>query len=289
MESVWQHTLMNELRIDPRERPVLVVQPVLAPAGTAEKTAQAMFEKFGCPGFYTTSQSALALFGTGAEDGVVLDCGDGVTHCVPVVDGAPIKHAAARLEVAGRDVTDYMVKLLAEDDIFLSSSTSERDIVEAIKEHLSYVALDYNAENGKPRDAVAASYTLPDGEVVRPTRARFQASELLFTPSIVGKDTAGVSRLIAEAVAAAGRPDVARNIVLVGGSARMTGFADRVRTDLAKLGVGGANVVCPENPQTFAWLGGSVLAGKHAEFCDMCISKKQYDEFGPSILDTIKM
>ena len=63
-------------------------------------------------GAYIAIQAVLTLYAQGLNTGVVVDSGDGVTHICPVVDGFGITHTTKRLDVAGRDITDYLIKLL---------------------------------------------------------------------------------------------------------------------------------------------------------------------------------
>merc|ERR1711904_640491 len=72
----------------------------------------AMFELYGFGHCNVSIQAMLTLYAQGLLTGCVVDTGDGVTHVVPVFDGFVPQNLIRRLDVAGRHVTRYLIKLL---------------------------------------------------------------------------------------------------------------------------------------------------------------------------------
>uniref|UniRef100_A0A3B5LLR0 Zgc:101810 n=1 Tax=Xiphophorus couchianus TaxID=32473 RepID=A0A3B5LLR0_9TELE len=113
MLHLWDYTFGPErLNISPSECKILLTEPPMNPTKNREKIAEVMFEKYQFHGIYVAIQAVLTLYAQGLLTGVVVDSGDGVTHICPVYEGYSLPHLTRRLDIAGRDITRYLIKVV---------------------------------------------------------------------------------------------------------------------------------------------------------------------------------
>jgi actin-related protein len=289
MEKVWHHTLYSELRVSPEEHPILLTEAPINHKQNREKMTQIMFEVFNVPCLYVSVQSVLALYSSGRTSGVVLDSGDGISHTVPIYEGYAIPHAIQRINLAGKHLTEYLRKILA-DRGYNFTTAAEYEIVQDIKEKMCYTVenFDSSMKEAEESHACEKNYELPDGRKILIGNERFRCPEILFNPSLAGIDCEGVHKYCYDSVMKCDnevRKDLFQNILLSGGSTLFDGMGHRMWKQIHEMApsTNAIKILAPPERKYSVWLGGSILASL-STFQTMWINKQEYDDSGPQII-----
>lgn len=290
MERIWNYIYQEELKVQTEEHPILLTEAPLNPRSNRDMAAQIMFETFNIPALYISIQAVLSLYASGRTTGIVLDSGDGVTHSVPVYEGFSIPGAIQRIDIAGRDVTDYFQILLRKESGVRLTTSAESEIAKEIKERECFITIDPRKE---AKDWITRQkrreYRLPDGQTIELGSERWNCNEILFDPEIIGSESAGLHSLVCNSINRVDldlRASLFSNIVLSGGTTMTRGFGDRLLKEIKQVAVKDIKIkiFAPPERKISTWVGGSILASL-STFKKMWVSAEEYNE-NPELIHT---
>jgi len=301
MQYVWDYTFNEKLQVQPKDCKIMLTEAPMNPQANRKKMAEVMFEKYGFKAVYVAIQAVLTLYAQGLLTGVVVDSGDGVTHIVPVYEGFALPHLTRRLDIAGRDVTRYLIKLLLLRG-YAFNRTADFETVRQIKEKLCYVGYDMGLEKrlGFETTVLVETFQLPDGRIIRVGNERFEAPEVLFQPHLIEVEGGGMADQLFDCINKADvdtRPEFYNHIVLSGGSTMYPGLPSRLekeiknlylekvlkgkKENLAKFKV---RIEDPPRRKHMVFLGGAVLAEIMKDKDNFWMNKSEWQEQGEAVL-----
>lgn len=294
MNKLWRHTADDQLRMAVGGEPdeidchgVLLTDSPTNSKANREKLTKVMFEQFRIANFYIAAQAVLSLYATGRTTGIVCDCGQSMSHTVPIFEGYAMPHAVQRVALAGQTLTDYLARILTESKI----NVLTRDLLpvaDQIKEQLCQVSMDFDNEvdvfGGKEKQ-----FTMPDGTEVTVHNQIIRCPELLFRPVMDSLDCKGLHELVHKTAMdcdADVRKDLFGNVVMAGGTTMFPFMRERLQEDVQKKVAESVKVkvTSPPERRVSAWIGGSILSSL-AQFKNMWISQGDYREHGPNIVN----
>ena len=203
MGILWEYCIRKKLGIkgDLSGRKILLTEAPSNPNENKKKMGEIVFEKLNLGCFNIEPQAKLSLYCEGLDTGIILDSGDGVTHCIPIAYGYIIHPKIKRLDIAGRHITDYLTKLLQLKG-YAFNSTADFELVREMKEKYCFVSCDIESDRRLDKETTYYNtvHRLPDGRKIRISSERFEAPEILFNPYLIRNESPGVHEMLYNAI-----------------------------------------------------------------------------------------
>ncbi|GLE05539.1 hypothetical protein PINS_up014562 [Pythium insidiosum] len=263
--ELWTHLFDELLRADPREHALVATAPLFAPAAIDDTMQQVVFEEFGFPAFCRVASAEMSVRSsaqsapTTPSCHLVIDSGFSFTHVVPVINGRVARDAVKRVNVGGKLLTNYLKQIVSYRQY---NVMDEAVVMNELKEALCYCSLSFTDDVKRlhaDRNA-RARWLLPDfvrtfhgrrleatddpskfsadPQIVEMGLERVTVPEVLFHPSDIGIEQAGLAETIMQSLALCPRETqstLLANVLLVGGNTKLPNFAERLVQDLRPL------------------------------------------------------
>eukprot|EP00732_Lithocolla_globosa_P002592 Lithocolla_globosa_v1_NODE_1746_length_2364_cov_123.437419.p1 type:complete len:371 gc:universal NODE_1746_length_2364_cov_123.437419:1494-382(-) len=285
MEKLWYHCFYNELRTDPVESPIMLIEAPETLSSETEKMVEIMFD-WNVPMVCVGQPLALSLATSGMSSGVVLDIGES-SRTMVIRDGIPQMETFQKVDIGGGDLTSHMSRLVTRRGYSGFDRPGGLEMSQDIKEKLGQVC-------GSPSDLDASiasklsdsTYELPDGNVLSLTSQETHACpEALFHPPLLGMEEEGVPQLVQKSLSVNPSEDLYQHVVLSGGSTLFPGFPERLQKELTALSGETVKLWAPKHRLYSAWLGGALVASLPPP-STRWVTKGEFEEAGPHIVHT---
>lgn len=314
--EIWDYLINYKFKeMDTKETNLIITEPYFNFRALQNNTDEILFEEYGFKSILRTNTGYLSAMKLKSESNplgcIVVDSGFSFTHIVPYVyeenqGFMKLKSGIRRIDVGGKALTNHLKEIISYRQINVMDETY---VINQCKEDVCFVAQDIDKVDyySVTRDYILPDFTnvrrgyvrkpewkaksrvdptSTDPQFVRLANERFLVPEILFHPSDVGINQVGIVEAIVDSINSLPkqiRPILYKNIILIGGNVKISGFKDRVYAGVRSYCPSQfeVNVFLPDDPVIHPWLGGKSLANNHADILNqLVITKKQYDESG---------
>ncbi|KAI9349486.1 actin family [Zopfochytrium polystomum] len=296
------------LNVDPSGTDLILTQPPFNFPLLARQYDEVVFEEYGFQSCLRATGAELCAwhseFVSPRQDCLlVIDSGFSFTHVIPLLRGRPIEGAIRRINVGGKLLTNHLKEIVSYRHFNMMDKTA---IVNDMKEQCCFVSRDFDVDMKLARKgATAVEYVLPDfqrvmkgfvrtqdtmltdtDQTITLNRERFMVPELVFHPSDIGIDQAGLAEAVFESVSCCHQElqgPLFANILIVGGNACLPGFPHRLYSELRPLVSMDLvlQIHTPANPVRHVWQCGAMWgASCPDQFKAQAMSRAWYMEHG---------
>lgn len=297
----FSNIFTSELKINPEEYNLLITEPPHNTNKNRETLYQIMFENIKSKACYIANSSILSVFAAGKTSGISVDSGEACSHFLPVYEGYGIKQALNTSYIAGKELNEFLMKLLSEKGNNLNFSEFQLKIILSdIKEKFNYISNEYENELhnfSKKSETFYTDYSLPDQSIIKLGTEKFRCPEALFNPNLIGKGYGdGWHERINKSVLSLDlkkeddeeekiKKELYSNIILSGGNSMFKGLPERIVNETTKIsGLNYCDVIAIPERKYSSWIGGSILSSISV-FQSLWITKEDYEENGSYIIN----
>ncbi|KAK9458903.1 actin family [Lipomyces oligophaga] len=244
---------------------------------------------------------------------LIVDLGYSASTITPIIENVAFYPSIRKLTVGGKLLRNYLKETIS---FRYYNMMDETYIVDKIKEQCCFISNSYDKdlETCKKvafaKNPLSIEYVLPratatgfkqghirevsenrdpDDQILTLANERFSVPEILFHPSDIGLQQAGLAEAIMQSVAAVPDPDVQdlllSNVVFIGGSTLFPGFRKRIHDELQTLVPSRVNLRMgfPDDPISYTWQGGAKLGLKPSRLKALQVTRREYQEHGSNI------
>ncbi|KAG8928772.1 Actin- protein 6 [Tulasnella sp. 418] len=324
-KAIWDLSFSKSaLSADPRELSLLVTEPYFNLPAIKDTYDQLIFEEYEFQSYSRGSPASFIPYGvlfnendrhSSPECMLIVDSGFSFTHVVPLLSGKIVWSGVRRIDVGGKFLTNQLKEVISYRHYNMMDQTY---IVNDIKEKCCYVSQSFESDlltcrNNPRNNKIVQEYVLPDFSINRlgfvrtsadkSTRAlsdeeakmpvvymgneRFSVPELLFNPSDIGLEQAGLPETIAHSISSLPQDLQGMfwaNIGLIGGNVMFPGLDIRLRAELRQLAPVDSDVRTfkPRDPIVQAYQSAWAFA-KTPHLQGQLVTRAEYLEFGVNI------
>ena len=203
MAILWDYCIRKKLRIndDLKDRKIFLTEEVFNTFENRKKIAENIFEKLNFGYFDMEAKAKLTLYSHGLDSGIALEIKDEVTYSIPVFENYFIHQRIKRLDIGGRHITEYLVKLLQIKGYQFFES-KDFELAKEIKEKYCFVSCDINSDKKLNFETTYYNsiHELPDGRKIMISNEKFEAPEILFNPYLIRNESPGIDEMLFESI-----------------------------------------------------------------------------------------
>ncbi|CAD8043588.1 unnamed protein product [Paramecium primaurelia] len=287
MESVWHNAFYNYLNTIPDESSILITSYLSTQRKEKEKITQIMFETFNISQFNIQIQSILSLISSGKTTGFIVDSGNDTTYFVPIYQGYKLNINDNFCNIAGKSCSIYLNHLFTQSN---QKRIENLEILDYIKEQYCYLTQETQQElqNQLQDPFKPIVYELPDGSHLQFGIQILQSPQIIYNPNIYFNTSLGYHQLALnsiEQIESDLKIPLLRNTMISGGNSFIRGFSERFIFEFNKISdqryFEQLNIT--KSQKFSAWIGGCIIANL-AQNSNLWISRNDYDEYGPNIV-----